>query len=178
MVLYYNPQVAVAAGRDKISIGAAGEVYISPEKAVTAEYTLTSGIFFPPQLIIIITVLELASTIQVSGVDSFLVAPSPRILAYLARKGRLPTTMALATVDPPTIEKAEVFEPPPPVVVTPCDPWPRPYYLEDGLRKVYPYHFTYNTWCKQRWRGREILEIFADEFRDRPVEYYVCAACV
>ncbi|KAL1304203.1 hypothetical protein AAFC00_000626 [Neodothiora populina] len=80
--------------------------------------------------------------------------------------------MALTPYEAPAAEKAEVFEPPPPVVVTPCDPWPRPYYLEDGLRRVQPYHFTYNTWCKQRWRGREILEIFADEFRDRPIEYY------
>ncbi|GAB7347149.1 hypothetical protein MBLNU459_g3268t3 [Dothideomycetes sp. NU459] len=80
--------------------------------------------------------------------------------------------MALTTIDPPPPEEPQVFEPPPAVVITPCDPWPRPYYLEDGLRKVLPYHFTYNTWCKQRWRGREILEIFADEFRDRPVEYY------
>ncbi|KAF2004347.1 pseudouridine synthase [Amniculicola lignicola CBS 123094] len=64
------------------------------------------------------------------------------------------------------------FEEPPPVVITPCDPWPPPYYLEDGLRKVTPYHFTYNTYCKERWRGREILDIFASEFRDRPAEYY------
>lgn len=178
MVLYYNPKVAVAAGRDKIKHRRCGRSIHFPRKGSHSRIYSHFGHLFPPQLIIIITILELASTIQVLGVDSFLVAPSPRILAYLARKGRLPTTMALATVDPPTIEKAEVFEPPPPVVVTPCDPWPRPYYLEDGLRKVYPYHFTYNTWCKQRWRGREILEIFADEFRDRPVEYYVCAACV
>ena len=61
---------------------------------------------------------------------------------------------------------------PPPVVTTPCDPWPRPYYLENGLRRVAPYHFTYNTYCKQRWRGREILDIFAAEFRDRSKEYY------
>lgn len=61
---------------------------------------------------------------------------------------------------------------PPPVIVTPCDPWPPPYYLEDGLRKVTPYHYTYNTYCKERWRGREILDIFASEFRDRPAEYY------
>jgi len=40
---------------------------------------------------------------------------------------------------------------------------------------VTPYHYTYNTNCKERWRGREILEIFKDEFRDRPVEYYVRA---
>lgn len=62
--------------------------------------------------------------------------------------------------------------PPPPIVITPCDPWPRPYYLERGLRRVAPYHYTYNTYCKQRWRGREILDIFASEFRDRPREYY------
>ncbi|KAF2264735.1 pseudouridine synthase [Lojkania enalia] len=64
------------------------------------------------------------------------------------------------------------FQEPPAVIVTPCDPWPPPYYLEDGLRKVRPYHYTYNTYCKQRWRDREILDIFASEFRDRPTEYY------
>jgi tRNA pseudouridine32 synthase len=37
---------------------------------------------------------------------------------------------------------------------------------------VAPYHYTYNTYCKQRWRGREILDIFAAEFRDRTREYY------
>lgn len=67
----------------------------------------------------------------------------------------------------------EIFNPPPPVVTTPCDPWPRPYYLENGLRRVLPYHYTYNTYCKERWRGRELLDIFTTEFRDRPLEYYV-----
>ena len=62
---------------------------------------------------------------------------------------------------------------PPDVAVTPADRWPRPYYFEDGLRKVEPYHFTYQTNVKERWRGRQLLEIFCDEFRDRPVEYYV-----
>jgi tRNA pseudouridine32 synthase len=52
------------------------------------------------------------------------------------------------------------------------DPWPRPYYIENGLRRVAPYHFTYNTYCKQRWRGRTILDIFTTEFRDRDREYY------
>ncbi|KAI9744015.1 MAG: hypothetical protein M1818_002749 [Claussenomyces sp. TS43310] len=61
---------------------------------------------------------------------------------------------------------------PPAVVTTPCDPWPRPYFLENGLRRVAPYHFTYNTYCKERWRGRELLDIFTSEFRDRPPEYY------
>lgn len=57
------------------------------------------------------------------------------------------------------------------VVITPCDVLPE-YYIDGDLRRVKPYHHTYNTWCKQRWRGRELLEIFADEFRDRPLEYY------
>jgi tRNA pseudouridine synthase 9 len=47
------------------------------------------------------------------------------------------------------------------------------YYFEDGLRKVHPYYFTYNTFCKERWRGKTLLEIFLKEFRDRPEEYYV-----
>jgi tRNA pseudouridine synthase 9 len=63
--------------------------------------------------------------------------------------------------------------PPPQTVITPCDPWPRPYIFDSGLRRVAPYHFTYNTYCKERWRGRELLDIFASEFRDRPEEYYV-----
>ncbi|ORY15289.1 pseudouridine synthase [Clohesyomyces aquaticus] len=66
----------------------------------------------------------------------------------------------------------ETFEAPPAVITTPCSPWPPPYYLDDGLRKVTPYHFTYNTYCKERWRGREIFDIFCSEFRDRPREYY------
>lgn len=85
--------------------------------------------------------------------------------------------MALQTVEASHLghlEPTTAPAPPPKVAITPCDPWPRPYYLEDGLRRVAPYHFTYNTNCKQRWRGREILEIFRDEFRDRPEEYYVC----
>ncbi|TKA80094.1 hypothetical protein B0A55_02460 [Friedmanniomyces simplex] len=80
--------------------------------------------------------------------------------------------MALTTIEPPPPPTPEPFAAPPKVVTTPCDPWPRPYYLEDGLRRVAPYHFTYNTNAKERWRGREILDIFRDEFRDRPEDYY------
>ncbi|CAG8951118.1 hypothetical protein HYFRA_00006516 [Hymenoscyphus fraxineus] len=72
----------------------------------------------------------------------------------------------------PPLEEKKPMEEPPAVVTTPCDPWPRPYYIENGLRRVAPYHFTYNTYCKQRWRGRELLDIFSSEFRDRPLEYY------
>ncbi|KAA8648206.1 hypothetical protein EYZ11_007555 [Aspergillus tanneri] len=54
---------------------------------------------------------------------------------------------------------------------TPCEE-PAPYYYEGGLRRVKPYHFTYNTYCKERWRNRELVDIFTSEFRDRPPEYY------
>jgi tRNA pseudouridine synthase 9 len=57
----------------------------------------------------------------------------------------------------------------------PREPWPRPYYFEDGLRRVSPYFYTYNTWCKERWRGRELVDVFQNEFRDRPLEYYRAA---
>ncbi|PHH59940.1 hypothetical protein CDD81_2339 [Ophiocordyceps australis] len=46
------------------------------------------------------------------------------------------------------------------------------YYFEDGLRRVRPYHWTFNTWCKERWRGHTLLEVFSSEFRDRPLDYY------
>lgn len=103
--------------------------------------------------------------------------PSQRVLEYLIKKGRIPAaSMAVVEVEQPR-EEEEAELPslclPPKVAVTPCDPWPRPYYLEDNLRRVAPYHFTYNTFCKERWRGRGLLDIFTDEFRDRPVEYYV-----
>jgi tRNA pseudouridine synthase 9 len=105
-----------------------------------------------------------------------LLAPSPRVLAYLIRRGCIPPSkLAVVPFDYLHLTEGQPEMPklPPEVVTTPCDPWPRPYYLEDGLRKVVPYHYTYNTNCKERWRGRELLDIFASEFRDRPMEYYV-----
>lgn len=83
--------------------------------------------------------------------------------------------MALTTTDIdsfPLGRRETSPRPAPAVAITPCDPWPRPYYLENGLRRVAAYHYTYNTFCKQRWRGRELLDIFATEFRDRSREYY------
>ncbi|KAH7313852.1 pseudouridine synthase [Stachybotrys elegans] len=59
------------------------------------------------------------------------------------------------------------------VLITPVgDPWPRPFYIDGDLRRMKPYHYTYNTRCKERWRGRSLIEIFESEFRDRPLEYY------
>lgn len=46
------------------------------------------------------------------------------------------------------------------------------YYFENGLRKVRPYYFEYQTYAKERWLGRSILDVFLKEFRDRPARYY------
>ncbi|XP_023340108.1 RNA pseudouridylate synthase domain-containing protein 2 isoform X2 [Eurytemora carolleeae] len=46
------------------------------------------------------------------------------------------------------------------------------YYVEAGLRKVYPYYFTFTTFTKGRWVGEKILDVFAREFRAHPVEEY------
>ncbi|KAG6332971.1 hypothetical protein ID866_6114 [Astraeus odoratus] len=41
-----------------------------------------------------------------------------------------------------------------------------------GVRKLAPYWYPYTTMAKERWLGREILEVVSTEFRDRSVEYY------
>ncbi|KAL1513461.1 hypothetical protein ABEB36_002869 [Hypothenemus hampei] len=46
------------------------------------------------------------------------------------------------------------------------------YYIENGLRKVYPYYFTFTTFTKGRWVGERILDVFAREFRAHPAEEY------
>ncbi|XP_076321396.1 pseudouridylate synthase RPUSD2-like [Tachypleus tridentatus] len=49
------------------------------------------------------------------------------------------------------------------------------YYFENGLRKVYPYMFTYTSYCKGRWVGEKLMDIYAREFRAHPREEYVKA---
>jgi hypothetical protein len=44
--------------------------------------------------------------------------------------------------------------------------------LVAGLRKVYPYYFTFTTFTKGRWVGEKILDVFAREFRAHPAEEY------
>ncbi|KAF2359490.1 Pseudouridine synthase RluC/RluD [Trinorchestia longiramus] len=46
------------------------------------------------------------------------------------------------------------------------------YFIENGLRKVYPYYFTFTTFTKGRWVGEKILDVFAKEFRAHPAEEY------
>ncbi|KAF3923415.1 hypothetical protein ABW21_db0206290 [Orbilia brochopaga] len=64
------------------------------------------------------------------------------------------------------------FPSPPEVAITPASPSIPPWYFEGGFRRVKPYHYTYNTYCKERWRNKTIYDIYATEFRDRPQEYY------
>ncbi|CAL9728808.1 bifunctional protein Rib2p [Monosporozyma unispora] len=44
--------------------------------------------------------------------------------------------------------------------------------IENNLRKIEPYYFTYKTFCKLRWRDKNLLDVFTSEFRDRSKEYY------
>jgi len=46
------------------------------------------------------------------------------------------------------------------------------YYIENGLRKVYPYFFTFTTFTKGRWVGEKILDVFAREFRAQPAKEF------
>uniref|UniRef100_T1JX68 Pseudouridine synthase n=2 Tax=Tetranychus urticae TaxID=32264 RepID=T1JX68_TETUR len=39
------------------------------------------------------------------------------------------------------------------------------YYFEHGLRKVYPYLFTFYAFCKGRWIGETIFDVYQREFR-------------
>ncbi|XP_008284563.1 pseudouridylate synthase RPUSD2 [Stegastes partitus] len=50
------------------------------------------------------------------------------------------------------------------------------YYFEGGLRKVHPYYFDFKTYCKGRWVGKSLLDVFRSEFRAESVEYYERAA--
>ncbi|XP_051873867.1 RNA pseudouridylate synthase domain-containing protein 2 [Pristis pectinata] len=50
------------------------------------------------------------------------------------------------------------------------------YYFEHGLRKVLPYYFDFQTYCKGRWVGKTLRDVFSTEFRVEPIEYYTQAA--
>ncbi|XP_030212555.1 pseudouridylate synthase RPUSD2 [Gadus morhua] len=50
------------------------------------------------------------------------------------------------------------------------------HYFEGGLRKVHPYYYDFKTYCKGRWIGKSLLEVFKDEFRSESIEYYQKAA--
>ncbi|ODV77500.1 DRAP deaminase and pseudouridylate synthase [Suhomyces tanzawaensis NRRL Y-17324] len=41
------------------------------------------------------------------------------------------------------------------------------YNFENGLRKVVPYHFSYQTHVKPRWVGRTLVEVYTSEFGEK-----------
>ncbi|BGP21182.1 drap deaminase [Rhodotorula toruloides] len=58
-------------------------------------------------------------------------------------------------------------------------PPPKPeYFEENGLRKVKPYMFAFQSFAKERWQGRTVLDMCASTvnseswIRDRTIEYY------
>lgn len=38
------------------------------------------------------------------------------------------------------------------------------YYIENGLRKVYPYYYEHSTYCKGRWFKRKLIDVYLEEF--------------
>lgn len=46
------------------------------------------------------------------------------------------------------------------------------YYIENGLRKVYPYYFTFTTYTKGRWVGKSLMDVFGQEFRAHSSDEY------
>ncbi|GIY36541.1 RNA pseudouridylate synthase domain-containing protein 2 [Caerostris extrusa] len=45
-----------------------------------------------------------------------------------------------------------------------------PYYIENGLQKVYPYNFKHSTYCKGRWVNRTLIDVYSNDFSLFPKE--------
>ncbi|XP_061360895.1 RNA pseudouridine synthase 7 [Gastrolobium bilobum] len=59
---------------------------------------------------------------------------------------------------------------------TPANPpHPQDYIFQNGIRFVKPYYFEFIAHVKNRWAGKTIVDLFAEEFKGRPYEYYVSA---
>ncbi|XP_022134654.1 RNA pseudouridine synthase 7 isoform X2 [Momordica charantia] len=59
---------------------------------------------------------------------------------------------------------------------TPANPPQRSdYILLNGRRHVRPYYFEFIAHVKNRWAGKTIVDLFAEEFKGRPYEYYIDA---
>jgi len=43
-----------------------------------------------------------------------------------------------------------------------------------GLRKVYPYYFTFKTYAKRRWYGQSLVSVFLKEFQNATADRIVC----
>ncbi|KAJ0988778.1 hypothetical protein J5N97_007134 [Dioscorea zingiberensis] len=49
------------------------------------------------------------------------------------------------------------------------------YIIREGKRYVRPYYFEFISHVKNRWAGKTVVDLFAEEFTGRPREYYVGA---
>lgn len=59
---------------------------------------------------------------------------------------------------------------------TPANPPERhDYIIRNGRRHVKPYFFEFIAHVKNRWAGKTIVDLFAEEFKGRPYDYYVSA---
>ncbi|KAI3958624.1 hypothetical protein MKW98_030289 [Papaver atlanticum] len=59
---------------------------------------------------------------------------------------------------------------------TPANPPERQDYIfRNGRRHVKPYYFEFISHVNKRWNGKTIVDLFTDEFRGRPRDYYVSA---
>ncbi|WOL11451.1 RNA pseudouridine synthase 7 isoform X1 [Canna indica] len=59
---------------------------------------------------------------------------------------------------------------------TPANPpEPHEYIFRNGKRYVRPYYFEFISHVKNRWAGKTIVDLFAEEFKGRPHGYYVNA---
>eukprot|EP00249_Psilotum_nudum_P036752 c861_g1_i1 orf=385-1806(+) len=47
------------------------------------------------------------------------------------------------------------------------------YILVDGKRLVRPYFFEFIAHVKERWDKKKLVDLFAEEFRQRPLQYYI-----
>ncbi|KAJ9559547.1 hypothetical protein OSB04_004707 [Centaurea solstitialis] len=56
---------------------------------------------------------------------------------------------------------------------TPANPPERhDYIFRNGIRYVKPYYFEFISHAKNRWAGKTIVDLFADEFKGRNRDYY------
>ncbi|KAL3342500.1 hypothetical protein AABB24_026499, partial [Solanum stoloniferum] len=82
--------------------------------------------------------------------------------------GRLPFNMNMNTK-----RKREDMEI---VWQTPANPPERhDYIFRNGIRYVKPYYFEFISHVKNRWAGKTIVDLFSDEFKGRPRDYYESA---
>ncbi|XP_022932600.1 RNA pseudouridine synthase 7-like isoform X1 [Cucurbita moschata] len=49
------------------------------------------------------------------------------------------------------------------------------YIFHNGRRHVRPYYFEFIAHVKNRWAGKSIVDLFTEEFKGRPYEYYIDA---